>query len=54
VVGLRGSGPGFRTFETTWKRSKHPALRVGLQLTAVVDPSDRLYRVVLRGGDQVY
>ncbi|TDC64351.1 hypothetical protein [Streptomyces hainanensis] len=47
AVGLRISGPGFRTFETTWKRSSHPALRVGLRLTAVVDPSGNLFRVEL-------
>ncbi|GAB2921118.1 hypothetical protein [Streptomyces mayteni] len=47
TVGLRVSGPGFRTFETTWKRSSHPALRVGLRLTAVVDPSGNLFRVDL-------
>ncbi|MER6133042.1 hypothetical protein [Streptomyces sp. NPDC001815] len=47
VVVLRVSGPGFRTFEATWKRSPHPALRVGLRLDAVVDPSANLFRVVL-------
>ncbi|QJT03189.1 hypothetical protein G9272_25310 [Streptomyces asoensis] len=47
TVALRISGPGFRTFETTWKRSRHPALRVGLRLTAVVDPADNLFRVHL-------
>ncbi|MDT0318804.1 hypothetical protein [Streptomyces millisiae] len=47
VVGLRVSGPGFRTFESTWKRSHHPALRVGLRLGAVVDPADNLFRVDL-------
>lgn len=46
-VGLRISGPGFPTFETTWKRSTHPALRVGLRLTALVDPADNLFRVQL-------
>ncbi|MEO3755238.1 hypothetical protein [Streptomyces sp. B6B3] len=45
IVGLRISGGAFRTFETTWKRSRHPALRVGLRLTAVVDPADNLFRV---------
>lgn len=45
TAGLRISGPGFRTFETTWKRSKHPALRVGLRLTAVVDPAGNLFRI---------
>ncbi|MGX1479837.1 UNVERIFIED_CONTAM: hypothetical protein RKD50_008645 [Streptomyces canus] len=33
--------------EATWKRSKHPALRVGLRLPAVVDPADHLFRVDL-------
>ncbi|MFH9316860.1 hypothetical protein ACH4LO_17670 [Streptomyces anulatus] len=47
VVVLRISGPGFRTFEATWRRSQHPALRVGLRLDAVVDPSGNLFRVVL-------
>lgn len=47
TVALRVSGPGFRTFEATWKRSRHPALRVGLRLTAVVDPHDNLFRVSL-------
>ena len=47
LVGLRFGGPGFGTFETTWKRSRHPALRVGLRLTAVVDPDRRLFRVEL-------
>ncbi|WP_328778492.1 hypothetical protein OHT68_03835 [Streptomyces canus] len=45
TVGLRFSGPGCPTFEATWKRSKHPALRVGLRLPAVVDPADHLFRV---------
>jgi len=47
VVGLRIGGPGFEAFETTWKRSRHPALRVGLRLTAVVDPDRLLFRVEL-------
>lgn len=47
TVALRVSGPDFRTFETTWKRSRHPALRVGLRLTAVVDPADNVFRVHL-------
>lgn len=47
AVGLRVSGPGLRTFEATWKRSHHPALRVGLRLTAVVDPSGGRFRVDL-------
>jgi hypothetical protein len=47
AVVLRVSGPAFRTFEATWKRSQHPALRVGLRLDAVVDPSGNLFRVVL-------
>ncbi|MFD9602421.1 hypothetical protein OG609_02000 [Streptomyces sp. NBC_01224] len=45
TVGLRVSGPGLRTFETTWKRTHHPALRVGLRLPAVVDPSGGRFRV---------
>ncbi|MFJ9005805.1 hypothetical protein [Streptomyces canus] len=44
IVGLRISGPERRTFEATWKRSKHPAIRVGLRLPAVVDPADHLFR----------
>lgn len=44
-VELRVSGPGFRTFETTWSRSHHPALRVGVRLPAVVDPTAGLFRV---------
>ncbi|MFC8198587.1 hypothetical protein ACFUTV_24765 [Streptomyces sp. NPDC057298] len=47
MVVLRVSGPGLRTFEATWKRSPHPALRVGLRLDAVVDSSANLFRVVL-------
>ncbi|MGW1786224.1 hypothetical protein ACWCQQ_45230 [Streptomyces sp. NPDC002143] len=45
TVGLRVGGPGFRTFETTWRRSHHGALRVGLRLTAVVDPHNGSFRV---------
>lgn len=44
-VELRVSGPGFTTFETTWRRTQDPALRVGLRLTAVVDPAGGLFRV---------
>jgi hypothetical protein len=44
-VGLQVSGPGFKAFETTWNRTHHPALRVGLRLTAVVDPASGLFRV---------
>ncbi|WP_125263734.1 hypothetical protein [Streptomyces alboflavus] len=47
VVVLRLSGPGFRAFEATWKRSPHPALCLGLRLAAVVDPSEGLYRAEL-------
>ncbi|WP_406091691.1 hypothetical protein [Streptomyces sp. NBC_01013] len=47
AVGLRVSGPGFRTFETTWHGSNHPGLRVGLRIDAVVDPVDGLFRVDL-------
>lgn len=47
LVGLRISGPGVRTFETTWKRSSHPALRVGLRIRAVVDPAADVFRVDL-------
>ncbi|MEU1517072.1 hypothetical protein ABZ490_33825 [Streptomyces sp. NPDC005811] len=46
TVGLRVVGPGFTTFETAWRRSSHDALRVGLRLTAVVDPSRGVFRVV--------
>ncbi|WP_405866233.1 MULTISPECIES: hypothetical protein [unclassified Streptomyces] len=45
TAGLRVSGPGFREFEATWKRSHHVTLRVGLRLTAVVDPSSGRFRV---------
>ncbi|WP_406346105.1 hypothetical protein [Streptomyces sp. NBC_00648] len=45
VVALRISTPGCPPFETTWKRSRHPALRVGLRLKAVVDPTSNLFRV---------
>ncbi|UIX32440.1 hypothetical protein [Streptomyces sp. GQFP] len=45
LVGLRISGPGFRTFETTWKRSPDSSLRVGLRLAAVVDPDSGLFRM---------
>ncbi|NEC85361.1 hypothetical protein [Streptomyces sp. SID12501] len=45
AVGLRISGPGVRAFETTWKRSSDPALRVGLRFTAVVDPARNLFRL---------
>lgn len=48
AVGLRVSGPGFPTFEATWRRSSHDALRVGLRLTAVVEPSGGLFRVEVR------
>ncbi|MFI6542045.1 hypothetical protein ACIBO9_02250 [Streptomyces prunicolor] len=44
-VGLRVSGPGLRTFETTWRRTHHPALRVGRRLAAVVDLSGGRFRV---------
>ncbi|WP_327320125.1 hypothetical protein [Streptomyces sp. NBC_01235] len=47
VVGLRIGGPGCGAFETTWKRSRHPALRVSLRLAAVVDRDRRLFRVEL-------
>ncbi|WP_416955293.1 hypothetical protein [Streptomyces sp. Agncl-13] len=46
-VGLRVSGPGLRTFETTWRRTHHPALRVGRRLAAVVDLSGGRFRVEL-------
>ena len=45
TVGLRISGLECPTFEATWKRSKHPALRFGLRLPAVADPADHLFRV---------
>lgn len=44
-VGLWISGPGFPPFETTWRRSSHGALRVGLRLPAVVDPPHATYHV---------
>ncbi|MFG2779810.1 hypothetical protein ACGFY7_18405 [Streptomyces prunicolor] len=44
-VGLRVSGPGLRTFEATWRRTHHPALRVGRRLAAVVDLSGGRFRV---------
>ncbi|MER7922490.1 hypothetical protein ABTY96_05035 [Streptomyces sp. NPDC096057] len=46
-VGLRVSGPGLRTFETTWRRTHHPGLRVGRRLDAVVDLSGGRFRVDL-------
>ncbi|MFJ9678582.1 hypothetical protein ACIRP2_11045 [Streptomyces sp. NPDC101194] len=48
AVGLWVSGPGFPAFETAWRRSPHDALRVGLRLTAVVDPSGGFFRVEVR------
>ncbi|WP_327692749.1 hypothetical protein [Streptomyces sp. NBC_00459] len=45
TVGLPISGPGFRTFGTTWKRSADPVLRMGLRLPAVVDPARNLFRL---------
>ncbi|MFI1031774.1 hypothetical protein [Streptomyces sp. NPDC020951] len=48
TVGLRVSGPGIATFETHWRRSYHSALRVGLRLTAVVDPPSGSFRVEIR------
>ncbi|MDV9171424.1 hypothetical protein R6V09_14995 [Streptomyces sp. W16] len=45
LVELRISGPALRTFETTWKRTHHPALRVGLRCKAVVDPVGGRFRV---------
>lgn len=45
VAALRISGPGFPTFETTWKHSLHSGLRVGVRLTAVVDPARNLFRI---------
>lgn len=46
-VGLCVSGPGLRTFETTWRRTHHPAVRVGLRLKAAVDLSGGRFRVEL-------
>lgn len=46
-VGLRVSGPGLRTFETTWRRTHHPGLRVGRRLKAAVDLSGGRFRVEL-------
>ncbi len=45
TVGLRISGPDVGTFETTWRRSSHPALRVGLRFPAVVDPARNMFRL---------
>ncbi|MFM9543117.1 hypothetical protein ACKI1I_28270 [Streptomyces turgidiscabies] len=45
AAGLRISGPGVRPFETTWKHASHPALRVGLRLRAVVDPTLSMFRL---------
>lgn len=56
VLGVRG--PGFQTFEVTWKRSQHPALRVGLPLDAAADlpcsvsRCDRRYAVALPGAQR--
>ncbi|MFJ5307251.1 hypothetical protein [Streptomyces sp. NPDC088350] len=47
AVGLRITGQGLRTFETTWRRTHHPALRVGRRFNAVVDPAGGRYRVEL-------
>ncbi|MGW3645933.1 hypothetical protein [Streptomyces sp. NPDC000878] len=48
AVGLRVSGPGFRTFEATWRRAPHSAQRVGLRLDAVVDRAHGLFRIEVR------
>lgn len=42
---LRISGPGFAPFEADTVRPVDPGLVPGRQLTAVVDPASRLYRV---------
>ncbi|WP_405813116.1 hypothetical protein OG241_01645 [Streptomyces sp. NBC_01390] len=47
AAGLRISGPGVQTFETTWRHSSPPALRVGLLLPVVVDPARSLFRLEL-------
>ncbi|MEV0740135.1 hypothetical protein AB0I51_30325 [Streptomyces sp. NPDC050549] len=47
LVEPRISCPGVRTFETTWKRTHHPALRAGLRCEAVVDPAGGRVRVEL-------
>ncbi|WP_216586131.1 hypothetical protein [Streptomyces brasiliscabiei] len=44
-VGLRVSGPGFRTFETTWRRTRDVSFRLGQRLPAAVDPSSGVFRV---------
>ncbi|GAA2586531.1 hypothetical protein GCM10010399_15690 [Dactylosporangium fulvum] len=40
------SGPGFEPFESASQCKDHPALKVGTQLNAVVDPTDGLYAIV--------
>lgn len=42
---VRISGPGFAPFEADTVRPDDPGLVPGRQLTAVVDPTSRLYRV---------
>ncbi|TCO52471.1 DUF3592 domain-containing protein [Actinocrispum wychmicini] len=43
---LRISGEGFAPFEATVECTDEPDLRVGTQLTARVDPADRLFMIV--------
>ncbi|WP_343243621.1 hypothetical protein [Streptomyces sp. SID13726] len=44
-VELRVSGTGFRTFDTTWRRTRDVSLWVGQRLPARADPSSGLFRV---------
>jgi hypothetical protein len=44
-LGLRISGPGFETFETTFQWKKDDDYQVGGQLAVLVEPSARLYEV---------
>ncbi|MFF3855083.1 hypothetical protein [Micromonospora sp. NPDC002575] len=46
-VSLLIGGPGFEPFATTSQCKEHPSLEVGARLNAVVDPTDRLYAIVL-------
>jgi hypothetical protein len=42
---LRVTGEGFAPFEAIYECEAHPSLRTGAELSAVVDPTDRLYAV---------
>jgi hypothetical protein len=42
---LRVTGEGFDPFEAVYECEAHPSLRAGAELSALVDPTDRLYAV---------